>query len=634
MTEGFSFLDASSGDNDGPLATWQPGPGYQRPPRPFVDPRFLADPAAASAEEGQVRDARRARLEAAGIRYEDYAQAAAALPGRDSRRHVGDAWLHVTAGRYGEADQELRLALQDCGDGPAWQLLTDLRRPVALARAVSSGDAEQVLQAARDAAREWSQPGALWPDNWRLWQQALDDALPPDRRVDLHDLAGAPRPVFDREAASHEMRAAWDLGHMPAEQISAAVGRLDAGDVAEIRDILGFQSPGHGIDFGPQAGLAYAACTRRLDGPDTATPGHGPAPAAGPGAAAALEPLGSKTVLGETVWPVLAGRAPGQETGLEHLLWGGPGDAVHLYTGGRADGRMEYPGRVSGTVTGPCATAAQARQAAAAYLAAREQEPAPETVHAEPSAELRAFAAGLRYRADAADETARILAEHGTPEQRLEYALMEAGRRRRGAYAAAQERCKADGETPAAEQRHGVDHEAARAEWTVEVASAVAEYAGEIGATAPDPSSGAEDLGSPYHRGWRNGANMLESDITRRPGAYDDGQWHEYVAGYAEGAQSHADATVALAHDVREQAQQNPAEPASDTASSGQEPGRADGVLSGAPAQAERAGPGLWSATEFPGAPAARPAARTARRPRPASGITSAAGRARPGGLR
>jgi hypothetical protein len=37
MTEGFPFLDDSPGDNGGPLATWQPGPGYQPPPRPFTD---------------------------------------------------------------------------------------------------------------------------------------------------------------------------------------------------------------------------------------------------------------------------------------------------------------------------------------------------------------------------------------------------------------------------------------------------------------------------------------------------------------------------------------------------------------------------------------------------------------------
>jgi len=340
--------------------------------------------------------------------------------------------------------------------------------------------------------------------------------------------------------------------------------------------------------------------------------------------------LPAKTVLGETIWPVLPGRVPGQETALEHLLWGGPGDAVHLYTGGRADGRMEHPGRVSGTVSDPCDTAAEAQQAAETYLADRARA---EIVQVEPPAEMRAFTAELQARAAAIDETARILGEHGTPEQRLEYALMEARRLKRGAYAAAWDRFKAAGETPAAEQRHGVDYEAAHAEWTEEVASIVAEYAREIGATAPGPAPGAEDLASPYHQGWSNGANMLESDITHQPGGYDDGQWLEYVAGYAEGAQWHADATAAHAQDVRERAQQNPAEPASVTASSSPEPAKAAGVLSGAPGPAEPAGPGLWAAADFPAGLAARPTGRTGRRP-PGNGLTSAAAQARPGRLR
>ena len=144
----------------------------------------------------------------------------------------------------------------------------DLRQRSALAEAIASGDAEQVIQAARDAVREWSDPDVMWPDHWRLWQQALDDALPPDRRVDLHDLAGAPRPEFYHDTASPEMRAAWDLGHMPAEQIPGAVAALVAADVLEIRDVLGFQSPGFGIDLGPHAGLAYEACTWRLRAED------------------------------------------------------------------------------------------------------------------------------------------------------------------------------------------------------------------------------------------------------------------------------------------------------------------------------------------------------------------------------
>jgi hypothetical protein len=344
-------------------------------------------------------------------------------------------------------------------------------------------------------------------------------------------------------------------------------------------------------------------------------PGHPP------GGAAALP---AKTVLGETVWPVLPGRAPGQETGLEHLVWGGAGDAIHLHTGGSADGHMEYPGRDSGTVSGPCNTAAEAQQAAAAYLAGREKELA-----AAGGAHRLARTGSPATPLDAGDQAARIPGEHGTQEQRLEYVLMEAGRRKSIAYAAAWAQCEAAGETPAAEQRHEVDYEAAHAAWTAEVASAVAGYAREIGATAPDPASGPEDLGSPYHQGWSSGANMLLSDITDRPGGYNDGQWREYVAGYAEGAQSHAEATAALAQAVRERAQQNPVDAASETASSGKQPVKTHGVPSGAPARDESAGPGLGAVTDFPGAPAAWPAAGTGWRPS-GSGVTSA-GRARPG---
>jgi hypothetical protein len=370
-----------------------------------------------------------------------------------------------------------------------------------------------------------------------------------------------------------------------------------------------------------------------------------PRPSNAPGGA--VEPLG-KTVLGETVWAVLAGRTPGQESGLEHLLWGGPGDAVHLCTGGRADGRMEYPGRDSGTVSRPCTTADEAQQAARAYLTdrqkaltdyrtfdahGRETTPVDVRVRLHLADAAKAAAAPRSSGEAGADQTAQVLAEHGTPEKRLGYALMEAGRRKRAAYTAAWEECKAAGETPGAEQRHEVDYEAAHAEWTEEVATIVAGYAGEIGAAAPDPSPGTDDLDSPYHRGWSNGANMLESEITHRPADYDEGQWREYVAGYAEGAEAHAEATVARAQAVRERVRQVPAESASATTSSGRDPAQALGPVSGARGPGGPAGPGLGAAVEFPGAAAARPAGGTARGPARSSS-TSAAGRAGPGRLR
>ena len=65
------------------------------------------------------------------------------------------------------------------------------RLRAALTRAVNSGDPEKVILAARNALREWSQPGAAWPDYWSDWQRALDDVLPWNKRILLDDLAAA-----------------------------------------------------------------------------------------------------------------------------------------------------------------------------------------------------------------------------------------------------------------------------------------------------------------------------------------------------------------------------------------------------------------------------------------------------------
>jgi hypothetical protein len=62
------------------------------------------------------------------------------------------------------------------------------RQRAALTRAVRSGDTDRVVLACRDAVREWDQPGAMWPDDWAVWQRALDDVLPWRSPVDLRDL--------------------------------------------------------------------------------------------------------------------------------------------------------------------------------------------------------------------------------------------------------------------------------------------------------------------------------------------------------------------------------------------------------------------------------------------------------------
>lgn len=63
------------------------------------------------------------------------------------------------------------------------------RQRAALTRAVNSGDPERIVLVCRDAVREWNAPDCLWPDDWTLWQRALDDALPFCQHVPLADLA-------------------------------------------------------------------------------------------------------------------------------------------------------------------------------------------------------------------------------------------------------------------------------------------------------------------------------------------------------------------------------------------------------------------------------------------------------------
>ncbi len=266
-----------------------------------------------------------------------------------------------------------------------------------------------------------------------------------------------------------------------------------------------------------------------------------------------MNPL-DNTALGVTAWAVVSGRWTGQRTGLRHLTWAGPGDAIHLHADGVADGHTEHPGRDIGTVSGPCQTAAEAQQAVDAYLLGLTQE-----------------RAGTPARAQGAeDETARILAGHGTPGQRYDYALMEAAGRKRGAYAAAWAQYEATGRTAAAKQHYDAAYEAAHAGWTAEVASAAAGYAREIDATAAAASFIVDDPTSPYNQGWRNGVAMLIPEIlTHRPNGYSDRKWREFVAGYAEAAQLHAETTAAYARAVQEQAQENPAESLHQSASSG-----------------------------------------------------------------
>lgn len=61
------------------------------------------------------------------------------------------------------------------------------KQKAALTRARKSGDPERVAKVCKDAVRVWDEIGA-WPDDWALFQRALDDVLPWNQRVDIRDL--------------------------------------------------------------------------------------------------------------------------------------------------------------------------------------------------------------------------------------------------------------------------------------------------------------------------------------------------------------------------------------------------------------------------------------------------------------
>lgn len=82
---------------------------------------------------------------------------------------------------------DLRDAATPRVDYPALNRMVRRQR-AALTRAVNSGDPERVVLVCRDAVREWNQPGCMWPDEWALWQCALDDVLPFRQQVRLADL--------------------------------------------------------------------------------------------------------------------------------------------------------------------------------------------------------------------------------------------------------------------------------------------------------------------------------------------------------------------------------------------------------------------------------------------------------------
>jgi hypothetical protein len=61
----------------------------------------------------------------------------------------------------------------------------------ALAAAVRTADADRIAAVCIAAIQVWDEIGA-WPDDWALFQRALDDALPWHRQITLTDLAYRP----------------------------------------------------------------------------------------------------------------------------------------------------------------------------------------------------------------------------------------------------------------------------------------------------------------------------------------------------------------------------------------------------------------------------------------------------------
>ena len=128
----------------------------------------------------------------------------------------------------------------------------------------------------------------------------------------------------------------------------------------------------------------------------------------------------------------------------------------------------------------------------------------------------------LAMTSDAGDETARILAEHGTPEKLLDYLLMAAERRTREAHAAAWAQFNADGKAPAAKERYDAAYWAACDQWVAKVASLTSDYARVIGATPP--ATRTDDPASPYNKGlrpaeaWTSGCSPSAAPATTTAG--------------------------------------------------------------------------------------------------------------------
>lgn len=72
------------------------------------------------------------------------------------------------------------------------------KQKAALARAVKTGSAEKVAAVCITAVKVWDEVGA-WPDDYTLFQRALDDILPWNQRVDFDDVVYGRVTIKDTE---------------------------------------------------------------------------------------------------------------------------------------------------------------------------------------------------------------------------------------------------------------------------------------------------------------------------------------------------------------------------------------------------------------------------------------------------
>lgn len=88
------------------------------------------------------------------------------------------------------AQAERRVAAREAARKPIdYDRMNRVRRgqKAALTRAINSKDADRVITVCRDAVKEWDAIGC-WPDDWSVWQNALNTVLPWNRPVELSDL--------------------------------------------------------------------------------------------------------------------------------------------------------------------------------------------------------------------------------------------------------------------------------------------------------------------------------------------------------------------------------------------------------------------------------------------------------------